>query len=252
MQIEAETGQSPSLDFQEMAHFEELAKEWWNEQGKFRALHAFNPARIAFIVDEVARWNRDRGRTGTGVEGLTVLDVGCGGGILSEPLARLGANVTGIDPVAESIRAAAAHANAVGLAIDYRATSAECLVRENCAFDVLIASEVVEHVADLASFLKTCRTLSKPGALIVISTINRSVKSYGLVILAAEHALRLVPRGTHDWKKFIKPEELDASLNAAGFRRVRRSGIVFKPFAGSWELSAADLSVNYILSAEAV
>jgi 2-polyprenyl-6-hydroxyphenyl methylase / 3-demethylubiquinone-9 3-methyltransferase len=252
MENEAGTRQNPSVDAEELHHFEGLAKEWWDERGKFRALHAFNPARLTFIVEEVQRWRPGENASFRPLEGLELADIGCGGGILSEPLARLGARVTGIDPVEESISAARTHAQNLGLSISYRTGTAEDLARENRAFDAVIASEVVEHVADVAAFLKTCRHLCRPGGLLILSTLNRTAKSFGLAIIAAERILRLIPPGTHDWKKFIKPEELDRGLQAAGFNRMRQSGIVLNPLAGSWRLSAADMSVNYIVSAEAV
>jgi 2-polyprenyl-6-hydroxyphenyl methylase/3-demethylubiquinone-9 3-methyltransferase len=240
------------LDTEEVRHFEGLAKEWWDERGKFRGLHAFNPARLTFIVEEIQRWRGNQGAAFRTLEGLSVLDIGCGGGILSEPLARLGANVTGIDPVEESIGVAATHSKRQGLTVHYRAATAEDLAREGAIFDVAIASEVVEHVADAASFLNTCHALCKPCGLLILSTLNRTSKSYGLAILAAEHVFGLVPRGTHDWKKFIKPEELDAALSAAKFKTMRRSGLVYRPLTGAWSVSAGDLSVNYIVSAEAM
>ena len=253
MEIEAETRQSPSLDAEEVRRFEALAKDWWEERGKFGALHAFNPARLTFIIEEAQRWRTlQQGPAFRPLDGLRILDIGCGGGILSEPLARLGAGVTGIDPVAESIGVAQAHAQSSGLVIDYRCATAEDLEREGQAFDIVVASEVVEHVADVGSFLGTCRSLCRPGALLIMSTLNRTAKSYGLVIVAAEQILGLIPPGTHDWKKFIKPRELEAALDRAGFKITRESGIVFSPLKAAWTLSAADLSMNYILSAEAV
>jgi 2-polyprenyl-6-hydroxyphenyl methylase/3-demethylubiquinone-9 3-methyltransferase len=252
MEIEAGTRQNPSLNAEELHLFEGLAKEWWDERGKFRALHAFNPARLTFIVEEARRWRPAQSTGFRPLDGLELADIGCGGGILSEPLARLGARVTGIDPVEQSISAARAHAQNLRLPISYRAGTAEDLARENCVFDAVIASEVVEHVADIDAFLKTCRTLCRPGGLFILSTLNRTAKSYGLAILAAERILGLIPAGTHDWKKFIKPEELDRTLEAAGFNRLRQSGIVLNPLAGAWRLSATDMSVNYIVSAEAV
>lgn len=252
MEIEAETRQNPSLDAEELRRFEALAKQWWDERGTFRALHAINPARLAFIVDEAQRWRAGPAPAFRPLEGLSVADIGCGGGLLSEPLARLGASVTGIDPVAESIGVAKAHAQGLGLSIAYRSATAEDLVRESCVFDAVMASEVVEHVSDIDSFLRTCRALLKPGGLLILSTLNRTVKAYGLAILAAERVLGLVPPGTHDWKKFIKPEELEAALLGAGFKRRRLGGIVLNPLTGVWGLSATDFSVNYMASAEAV
>jgi 2-polyprenyl-6-hydroxyphenyl methylase/3-demethylubiquinone-9 3-methyltransferase len=252
MEIEAGTRQNPSLDAEELHHFEGLAKEWWDEGGKFRALHAFNPARLTFIVEEAQRWRPGRSSGFHPLEGLELADIGCGGGILSEPLARLGARVTGIDPVEQSIFAARTHAQNLGLSISYRAATAEDLARESCVFDVVIASEVVEHVADVDAFLKTCRALLRPGGLLILSTLNRTAKSFFLAILAAERVLGLIPAGTHDWKKFIKPEELGRTLHHAGFHRLRQSGIVFNPIAGAWRLSSGDMSINYIVSAEAI
>ncbi|MFZ0569050.1 MAG: bifunctional 2-polyprenyl-6-hydroxyphenol methylase/3-demethylubiquinol 3-O-methyltransferase UbiG [Rhodomicrobium sp.] len=252
MEIEAETRRSPSLDAEELRRFERLATEWWDERGKLRALHAINPARLKFIVEEVKRWRPDQGRAFRPLEGVKAIDIGCGGGILSEPLTRLGASVTGIDPIEESVGVAKAHAEAIGLSITYRSATAEDLVREGLVFDAVVASEVVEHVADVSSFLKTCRSLCKPGGLLILSTLNRTAKSYGLAIVAAERVLGLVPPGTHDWKKFIKPEELDRALEEAGFRGTTLGGIVFNPLRGAWGLSETDLSVNYMASAEAV
>jgi 2-polyprenyl-6-hydroxyphenyl methylase/3-demethylubiquinone-9 3-methyltransferase len=252
MEIEAETRRNPSLDNEEVRHFEMLAKEWWSETGKFRSLHAFNPARLAFIVEEIQRWRGEPKDRYHPFEELSILDIGCGGGILSEPLARLGGTVTGVDPVAQSIEVAKAHARAQGLDISYRAATAEELAREGTRFDAVIASEVVEHVAHLPAFLKTCRDLCKDQSLLIVSTLNRTMKSYALAIVAAEQILGLIPRGTHDWRKFIKPEELSGALADAHFKVARCSGIVLNPLAGSWGLSPADMSVNYILSAEAV
>jgi 2-polyprenyl-6-hydroxyphenyl methylase / 3-demethylubiquinone-9 3-methyltransferase len=252
MEIEAETRRSPSLDAGEVRRFEALAKEWWDERGKFKGLHAFNPARLTFIVEEARRWRMAQVPAFRPLDGLSILDIGCGGGILSEPLARLGADVTGIDPVAESIGVAQAHARRLHLAIDYRVATAEDLVREGRTFHAVIASEVVEHVADVASFLSTSRSLCKPGALFIVSTLNRTAKSYGLAILAAEQVLGLVPPGTHDWKKFIKPGELSTRLEAAGFKVARQSGIVLNPLKAAWTLSGFDLSVNYIVSSETI
>ncbi len=252
MEIEAETRRSPSLDAEELRRFGQLAAEWWDERGKLRALHAINPARLAFIVEEVRQWRPEQGPAFRPLDGLNAADIGCGGGILSEPLTRLGASVTGIDPIEESVGVAKAHAQGMGLSITYRAATAEDLAREGLVFDALVASEVVEHVADVSSFLRTCRSLCKPGGLLILSTLNRTAKSYGLAIVAAERILGLVPPGTHDWKKFIKPEEMDRALEEAGFKRVSLSGIVFNPLSGAWGLSATDLSVNYMASAEAV
>ena len=251
MGIKAETRHSPSLDAAELRHFEGLAKEWWDERGKFRGLHAFNPARLTFIVAEIQNWRDQQNQSFRPLAGLSVLDIGCGGGILSEPLARLGGSVTGIDPVEESIGVATLHAKKQGLAVTYRAATAETLASEGRTFDVVVASEVIEHVASVSSFLKTCRALCKPRGLLIMSTLNRTSKSYALAIVTAEHILGLAPKGTHDWNKFIKPAELETNLKEAGFEIGRLSGIVFKPLTGVWSLSDRDFSINYILSAEA-
>lgn len=252
MEIEAETRQKDSLDNAELSHFERLASEWWNESGKFRSLHAFNPVRLRFIVEEIARSRPLQGKGFHPLEGLSMLDVGCGGGLLAEPLARLGASVTGIDPVCNSVKVAAAHAARSGLSIIYRFMTAEDLASEHAVFDIVIASEVIEHVADIPFFIATCRSLCRPGGLFFVSTLNRTAKSFAFAIVAAEHIFGLIPRGTHDWRKFVKSSELNNMLIAAGFKPVNQSGIVFNPLAGSWALSRADLSVNYIVAAEAV
>ncbi len=252
MEIEAETRQSPSLDEEELRRFERLASEWWDERGRLRALHAINPARLAFITEEVKRWRGEQAGSFRPLEGLNVIDIGCGGGILSEPMTRLGATVTGIDPVEESTGIARAHAKAAGLSITYRTATAEDIAREGQTFGAVVASEVVEHVADLGSFLGTCRSLLKPGGLLIVSTLNRTAKAYGLAILAAERLLGLVPPGTHDWKRFVKPEELELAFSDAGFQRRSFGGIVFNPLRGEWSLSETDLAVNYMASAEAV
>jgi 2-polyprenyl-6-hydroxyphenyl methylase/3-demethylubiquinone-9 3-methyltransferase len=247
MEIEAKTRQSPSLDQSEAAHFASLASEWWDERGKFASLHAFNPARLAFIVAELNRHFQSDG----GLANLTVLDIGCGGGILAEPLARLGARVSGIDPVAEAIAVARNHAEAQGLSINYREDTAEGVAGRGETFDIVIASEVIEHVNDPRAFLTTLRRLVRPGGLLIVSTLNRTAKSYALAIVAAEKLLGLIPRGTHQWEKFIRPAELEAALRAAGFERQAESGIVYQPLTGEWRLSPTDLSVNYIVSARA-
>jgi 2-polyprenyl-6-hydroxyphenyl methylase/3-demethylubiquinone-9 3-methyltransferase len=244
MQNKAETRRHPSLDKAEAVHFENLAKEWWSENGKFRALHAFNPARLKFITAELGGV--------TGFNGLTVLDIGCGGGILSEPLARLGAAVTGIDPVEASIQAAKAHAAQSGLTITYRAALAEDLAAEGAVFDAVIASEVIEHVIGPQEFLLTCRRILRPGGALIVSTLNRTARSYALAIVAAERVLGLIPRGTHQWNKFIKPEEMRGMLSRAQFRPLKLEGIVFSPLAREWALSKTSTAVNYILSARAI
>jgi 2-polyprenyl-6-hydroxyphenyl methylase/3-demethylubiquinone-9 3-methyltransferase len=252
MEIEAKKLQSPSLDPEEARRFAAFASEWWDDQGKFRALHAINPARLAFIRD--ALHNPGRGGDGAArpLTGLRLLDIGCGGGILAEPLARLGANVTAIDPASASIEAARAHAAAQGLAIDYRAALAEDLTAAGESFDAMIASEVLEHVADKTAFLASCRALTVTGGTLILSTINRTARSYALAIVMGERILGLLPRGTHKWERFVTIPELGEALSKAGFRLGPVKGIVLDPLSGEWRLSARDTSVNYIAAAEAV
>lgn len=247
----AETRRSSSADPDEVRHFASLADEWWNERGKFKGLHAFNPARLQFIVEAARNHRTDRGARFRALEGLSVLDIGCGGGILSEPLARLGGRVTGIDPVPQAVEVAKAHALQSGLAIDYRNVLVEDLAPDGQAFDLVIASEVIEHVPDPLAFLKACRQVTVPDGLLVVSTLNRTAKSYALAIVAAERFLGLIPKGTHDWNKFIKPDELDAMLTDAGFEPRARAGLVLNPLAGGWSVSGTDLSINYIAAAVA-
>lgn len=236
-----------SLDRDEVHRFSQRAETWWDPNGDFATLHRINPLRLAFIREHCLR---HFGHSGSALAGRSALDVGCGGGILSEPLARMGAAVTGIDPSEPSIDAAKAHARAGGLEIDYRALTAEALAAEERRFDVVLAMEVLEHVADVPAFLKTCALLTKPGGLFFCATLNRTFKSYALAILGAEYVLRWVPVGTHDWHKFITPDELKSGLSRAGLPLAAMEGIVFDPLAGSWRRSA-DTDVNYMALAQA-
>lgn len=235
-----------SLDQDEVHRFSQRAEAWWDPDGDFAALHRINPLRLAFIREHCLR---HFGGSESGLTGLSALDVGCGGGILSEPLARMGAAVTAIDPSDASIEAAKAHARAGGLTIDYQALTAEALAAEGRRFDVVLAMEVLEHVADVPAFLRTCARLTKPGGLFFCATLNRTLKSYALAILGAEYVLRWVPVGTHDWNKFITPDELRSGLSGAGLALAAMEGIVFDPLAGSWRRSA-DTDVNYMALAE--
>ncbi|MGQ4275360.1 bifunctional 2-polyprenyl-6-hydroxyphenol methylase/3-demethylubiquinol 3-O-methyltransferase UbiG [Terrihabitans sp. B22-R8] len=238
-----------SVDGEEVARFAASAAEWWNPKGPYAPLHKLTPSRIAYVRDRLcARFERDP-KSLKSLAGLTALDVGCGGGILCEPLARLGANVTGVEPAEESIAVARAHAEAAGLAIDYQARPAEDLVAKGHTFDVVIASEVIEHVTDPAGFVKTLARLARPGGLVLVSTINRTAKSYALAIVGAEYVLRWVPRGTHDWKRFVRPSELRLHCRAAGLRPGDETGMVYDPLRDEWRLAPTDISVNYWLSA---
>jgi 2-polyprenyl-6-hydroxyphenyl methylase/3-demethylubiquinone-9 3-methyltransferase len=245
----ASQGAGTTVDPEEVGRFAALASEWWGPRGKMRALHKFNPVRLAFIRDQAcAAFDRDP-KTLDSLKGLRVLDIGCGGGILAEPLARLGAVVLGIDPAEENAAAARAHANESGLAIDYRATTAEALAAAGKRFDIVIASEVVEHVADVGLFIRSAAEMVRPGGLLIVTTINRTLKSFGLVIVGAEYILRWLPIGTHRWDKFVAPDELEAAIAASGLAASRRAGAVYDIFADEWRQSN-DTDVNYMMAAE--
>jgi len=241
--------QTPSIDPDEVAKFTAMADEWWDPHGKFRPLHKFNPVRLGFIRDTLeAHFNLDKGQK-TPLSGLKLLDIGCGGGLVSEPMARLGANVTGIDASEANIKTALTHARASGLDIDFRAGTAEALLAENAGpFDIVLNLEVVEHVANSAAFLKTSAQLLAPGGIIILATMNRTAKAFALAIVGAEYVLRWLPRGTHDWNKFLKPEELIGPLSQAGLKCAAPIGVSFNPLADRWSLTG-DTAVNYLLTA---
>ncbi len=244
-----------TIDHAEVERFGRLADKWWDETGEFAPLHRLNPARIGFIRDRVAaRFGRDplslTAATPSGpLAGLNLLDIGCGGGLASEPLARLGAHVTGLDAAARSIAAARDHAERMGLAIDYRVGDIETLADGTERFDVVLALEIVEHVADPGLFLRACASLVKPGGMLIASTLNRTAKAYALAIVGAEYVLRWVPRGTHDWKKFLKPSELARPLRTAGLDIAELAGLVYSPVTGGWRIDPRDIDVNYMLVA---
>jgi 2-polyprenyl-6-hydroxyphenyl methylase/3-demethylubiquinone-9 3-methyltransferase len=236
-----------TVDPAEIERFSRIAGEWWDPAGKFAPLHRLNPLRIGYIRDRAAaHWKRDP-LTGLPLQGLSLLDIGCGGGLLSEPMARLGAHVTGVDAAARNIRVAALHAGKQGLNIDYRQGTAEALAASDIQFDIVLALEVVEHVADVDLFLKSCGRMVKPGGLLFLSTLNRTAKSWALAIAGAEYILRWLPRGTHDWKKFLKPSEVVDSLGAAGIDAQEIVGVVYSPLSRAWSLNKNDLDVNYML-----
>jgi 2-polyprenyl-6-hydroxyphenyl methylase / 3-demethylubiquinone-9 3-methyltransferase len=238
-----------SVDTAEVARFSALAAEWWNPRGKMAPLHKFNPVRLGYIRDRTcAQFDRDAKRLDC-LKGLRVLDIGCGGGILSEPLARLGADVIGADPSRTNIEAAKAHAAASRVRVDYRATTAEALADAGERFDIVLAMEVVEHVTDVTLFVARCAEMVKPGGLMVTATINRTLKSFALAIVGAEYVLRWLPRGTHQWEKFVTPNELAAALDDAGLEIVDERGVVYDLLADRW-LLATDMDVNYMLAAE--
>ena len=235
-----------TIDPAEVSKFEAMAAEWWDPNGKFKPLHMLNPCRLDYITTQIAvEFDRDL-RAPRPFEGLRLLDIGCGGGLLSEPMARLGATVVGADAAARNIPVARIHAEQSGLTIDYRHTAAEDLVAQGERFDVVLNMEVVEHVSDPLTFLTACHDLLKPGGLMICSTLNRNSKSFAMAIVGAEWVMRWLPKGTHDWSKFITPDELYGLLRRAGLEPVDRKGMVFNPLGWSWSLSARDLSVNYV------
>ena len=237
---------STSIDPREVEKFEAMAAEWWDPAGKFKPLHMLNPCRLDYIAAQIAaEFGRDLDAERP-LAGLRLLDIGCGGGLLSEPMARLGAEVTGADAAERNIPVARLHAESQGLAIDYRHTTAEALAGEGAHFDVVLNMEVVEHVADPLAYLTACHDLLKPGGLMVCSTINRNAKSYLMAIVGAEQVMRWLPRGTHEWRTFITPDELYELLRQAGLDPVDRTGFVFNPITWSWGLSKTDLGVNYV------
>jgi 2-polyprenyl-6-hydroxyphenyl methylase/3-demethylubiquinone-9 3-methyltransferase len=223
-----------------------MAAEWWDPQGKFKPLHQMNPVRLGYAVRQIsARFGRDP-KGSRPFAGLRLLDIGCGGGLLSEPMARLGAEVVGVDAAARNIPVARLHAEQGDLFIDYRHATAEQVADGGERFDVVLNMEVIEHVADPRDYLRSVHALLKPGGLHVCSTLNRNAKSYLFAIVGAERVARWLPVGTHDWRKFITPDELFAMLREAGLRPIDRTGMVFNPLAWEWRLSELDLSVNYV------
>jgi 2-polyprenyl-6-hydroxyphenyl methylase/3-demethylubiquinone-9 3-methyltransferase len=239
---------SGTVDDDEVARFSALAEEWWNPTGKFRPLHKFNPVRLRYVRDRLAgHFDRDP-LSPTPLRGLRLLDIGCGGGLLSEPMARLGANVVGVDPSSRNIGVARIHAERAGLDIDYRAATAEALEAAGERFDVVLNMEVVEHVADVDRFLGTCANLIGPGGCMVAATLNRTPKSFALAIVGAEYVLRWLPRGTHDWRKFVRPSEIVGALRRHGVEVEELVGVTYNPLSDLWS-TTRDLDVNYMLFA---
>lgn len=241
-----QTAGPSTVDAGEVAKFEAMAAEWWDPEGKFKPLHMLQPCRLDYVIDQIAaEFGRDP-NTERPFAGLRLLDIGCGGGLLSEPMARLGADVVGADAAARNIPVAQLHATQTGLTIDYRHTTAEKLAAAGEVFDAILNMEVVEHVADPLVYLSACRELLRPGGLMVCSTLNRNPKSYLMAIVGAEQVMRWLPRGTHEWAKFITPDELFDLLRRAGLDPVDRKGFVFNPWTWSWRISDRDVSVNYV------
>ena len=238
----------PTLDKGEIDRFSAIASEWWDPKGKFRPLHQIGPVRLAYVRSELVRHFGRPERSLKPLTGLSLLDIGCGGGLISEPLARLGARVTAIDPAEKNIHAARLHAEPQGLDIDYRAVRAEDLVAEGLQFDAVVCLEVVEHVPDVTAFLTICAKLVRPGGIMVLSTINRTLKSFALAIVGAEYVLRWLPVGTHQWDRFVTPAELERHVAAAGLRMGPPEGMIYNPLTDRWSL-ARDTDVNYLASA---
>lgn len=244
----AEPGTAGSVDAAEIGRFDALAETWWDPKGPMKPLHAMNPVRLGFIREQaIAQFRLDE-KSVTPLKGLDVVDVGCGGGLLSEPLARMGARVTGLDPAARNVAVAKAHAERVELDIRYRSETIEAIVAEGARFDIVCALEVVEHVAHVPSFLAALAEATKPGGLVVMSTLNRSLRAFAAAIIGAEYLLRWLPKGTHDWEKFVRPEELREGLERAGLAVLDMRGMVPDPLRGGWRL-ADDMAVNYIVAA---
>ncbi|WP_019223416.1 bifunctional 2-polyprenyl-6-hydroxyphenol methylase/3-demethylubiquinol 3-O-methyltransferase UbiG [Bartonella rattaustraliani] len=238
-----------TIDQNEIDHFSRIAAEWWDPQGKFRPLHQFNPARLAYIREKIClEFNRDPVSL-IPFENLRILDIGCGGGLLCEPMARLGATVVGADAAQTNIEVAKIHAAQNGLSIDYRTTTAEELANEEERFDIILNMEVVEHVSDVNLFIETTAKMLKPNGLMFVSTLNRTWKAWGLAIIGAEYILRWLPKGTHDYKKFLKPQELKNLLSKNTLTVIDGIGIAYNPLNDSWNHSK-NMEVNYLLLAK--
>lgn len=250
MPLMAETDSTgrANVDPAEVERFARIAGEWWDPAGKFAPLHRLSPARMTFLRDRLAAHFARQLPATRPLAGLTLLDIGCGGGLVAEPLARLGASVTGIDPAADNIAAARAHAATSGLDIDYRVVTAEDVAAQGAAFDAVLCLEVVEHVPDPAGFIALAAGLVRPGGMLIASTINRTVKAWLLAIVGAEYLLRWLPAGTHRWERFVTPDEMAQHMAAAGLQRIAFEGLVYDPLADRWSLSP-DTDVNYFAAA---
>jgi len=242
-----------TIDPEEVARFDQLGAQWWDPDGPMRALHKLNPVRIAFLRELLGRHFSTEGqkrdwRSAQALAGLSILDIGCGAGLLSEPLARLGASMTAIDPSRRNIEVAKDHAAKARLSIHYHRLSIEALAREGTVFDAVLAMEVLEHVSDVGNFLRQASRMVRPGGMLAAATLNRTLKSFVFAIVGAEYVLRWVPRGTHDWNHFITPQELAKALRAAGLHIKNETGVVYDPVTGQWRLSH-DMDINYMVAA---
>ena len=238
-----------TVNSDEIAKFSAMADAWWDPEGDFRPLHRFNPVRLTYLRDwAVRRFSRST-QDRRPLDGLTVLDIGCGGGLLCEPLTRLGARVTGIDASAKNVAVAQLHATRMALDIDYRDTTAENVTAEGARFDLVLNMEVVEHVDNVPLYMQSCADLVAPGGLLFSATLNRTLRARALAVFAAENILRWLPRGTHDWNKFLTPDELKALVSRGGLKVIDETGVVFHPLAGEWRASR-DMGINYMVLAE--
>jgi len=238
------------VDESEVERFDALAQDWWNPQGPMAPLHRQGPARLAFLRRQLAP--ADKAATLRPLEGMEILDLGCGGGLVAEPLARMGATVTGIDAAPEVLAVARVHAAETGLTIDYQEVQAEGLLRSGRRFDAVVSLEVIEHVPDPQAFVATASGLLRPQGTLVLSTLNRTPKSFAMAIVGAEYLLRWLPRGTHSWRRFLKPSEVGRLLRDEGLEIADLAGIVYNPLDRGWRLSDRDLDVNYILAARKI
>ena len=239
-----------TVDDTEIAKFEAMASEWWDLEGKFKPLHMLNPCRLDYITSQISTEFKRNLMDSEPLDGLRILDIGCGGGLLCEPMARLGAQVVGADAAKNNIPVAQIHAQAQNLNIDYRHTTAEALAEKGELFDIILDMEVIEHVAKPQSYLNACHKLLRPGGLHICSTINRNAKSFAYAIIGAEWIMRWLPKGTHDWKKFITPDELFNFLIEAGLVPIDQKGFVFNKLKWSWSISFENLDVNYVTASK--
>lgn len=238
-----------TVDSQEIAHFSAMADAWWDPQGKFRPLHQMNPVRLDFIRDRIVM-EMGAESAELPLSGKRILDIGCGGGLVCEPLAKLGAEMTGIDAAEKNIHIASLHAEGEGVKVDYRHMTAEALVQTGAQYDVVLALEIIEHVADVEAFIEAATALVRPGGLVFFSTLNRTWKSYAMAIVGAEYLLRWLPVGTHHWSKFLKPSEIILPLERNGVKTSELTGLVYEPISGAWSTDPARLDVNYILAGQ--
>ncbi len=245
------TTSNTTVDDGEIARFSALAETWWDTRGKMAVLHRFNPVRLAYIRDAACeKFDRDPKKLDC-LKGLRILDIGCGGGILCEPLARLGAIVVGADASETNIEVAKLHAAKSGVDVDYRATTAEALADAEEKFDIVLAMEIIEHVTDVDLFIERCAEMVKPDGFMIVATLNRTLKSFALAIVGAEYVLGWLPRGTHKWDKFVTPNELEIALESAAMRISKESGVLYHPLADRWQLTS-DMDVNYMVVAERI